>query len=137
MRTCSVPSCDRPHKSKGFCTPHYYRWRRHGDPQANVPIREAGGRRSVEGPPVEHVDLGRAGDFTPEACSVAGCGREQLAQGFCRGHYRRWLEHADPQPDVPFKRAPTYCEVDGCGREAEGRGLCLVHWQRWRKRVQR
>lgn len=31
-RICSVEGCERPHKSKGFCSLHYIRWRNHGDP---------------------------------------------------------------------------------------------------------
>lgn len=29
-RTCSI--CDKPHRSKGYCQPHYYRLGKHGDP---------------------------------------------------------------------------------------------------------
>jgi len=31
-RTCSVPSCDKPHTARGWCHKHYWRVRRHGDP---------------------------------------------------------------------------------------------------------
>jgi hypothetical protein len=33
---CSVEGCDRKHFCKGFCSPHFMRWRRHGDPCAPV-----------------------------------------------------------------------------------------------------
>ncbi len=36
-RTCSVEGCDRPSRARGWCSPHYYRWKKSG---------------SVEGPPV-------------------------------------------------------------------------------------
>lgn len=29
---CSVQGCERRSKSKGYCMPHYQKWRRHGDP---------------------------------------------------------------------------------------------------------
>jgi hypothetical protein len=29
---CKEPGCDQPHDSLGWCTMHYTRWRRHGDP---------------------------------------------------------------------------------------------------------
>jgi len=29
---CEVEGCDRPHSSRGFCTMHYSRWSRNGDP---------------------------------------------------------------------------------------------------------
>lgn len=30
--TCSVFGCHRPRLAKGFCSPHYQRWHRYGDP---------------------------------------------------------------------------------------------------------
>lgn len=29
-RTCSVDGCNKPEKSRGWCSAHYERWRRHG-----------------------------------------------------------------------------------------------------------
>jgi hypothetical protein len=34
MKTCTVPGCNRPHDARGYCSPHYKRWLRHGDPLA-------------------------------------------------------------------------------------------------------
>ncbi|WP_430438999.1 HNH endonuclease [Shinella sp.] len=31
-RICSITGCGKPNKAKGFCTAHYKRLRRHGDP---------------------------------------------------------------------------------------------------------
>lgn len=31
---CSVPACDKPLNSRGWCLAHYRRWQRHGDPLA-------------------------------------------------------------------------------------------------------
>lgn len=33
-RSCSVTGCANSHWAKGFCVPHYGRWRYHGDPLA-------------------------------------------------------------------------------------------------------
>lgn len=30
--TCSVELCEKPVWARGYCVPHYHRWRRHGDP---------------------------------------------------------------------------------------------------------
>lgn len=32
MTACNVSGCDRPHRAKGMCRRHYYRWKKHGDP---------------------------------------------------------------------------------------------------------
>ena len=29
-------------------------------------------------------------------CSIAGCGRQQIARGFCHSHWRRWRRYGDP-----------------------------------------
>lgn len=38
-RTCSIPNCDRPSVARGWCSPHWQRWRRYGDPLASAPRR--------------------------------------------------------------------------------------------------
>ena len=41
--TCSVPGCEGLHKAYGWCTMHYQRWQRHGDPFATLyPTRVRG-----------------------------------------------------------------------------------------------
>jgi HNH endonuclease len=30
--TCTFDGCERPHEARGYCTLHYDRWKRHGDP---------------------------------------------------------------------------------------------------------
>jgi hypothetical protein len=37
QKQCSIPACDKPTLSKGWCSKHYWRWTRRGDP--NVIIR--------------------------------------------------------------------------------------------------
>lgn len=36
QRTCSVEGCDRPRRARGWCTKHYSRWRRWGDPTVTM-----------------------------------------------------------------------------------------------------
>lgn len=37
--TCSVDGCERPVVGHGYCMPHWRRWKRHQDPQADIPVR--------------------------------------------------------------------------------------------------
>ena len=37
-RHCEVSGCGRRRFGRGYCRAHYERWRRHGDPQAEIPI---------------------------------------------------------------------------------------------------
>lgn len=34
---CSIVECIRPVKTRGWCQMHYFRWRRHGDPEGRLP----------------------------------------------------------------------------------------------------
>lgn len=38
-RLCSIVSCDRPLKARGYCAGHHQRWLTTGDPQADKPLR--------------------------------------------------------------------------------------------------
>jgi hypothetical protein len=44
-RRCGVAGCGRAHHGHGYCRTHHDRWRRHGDPRADVPVasRTSGG----------------------------------------------------------------------------------------------
>lgn len=60
--TCTVAACDRPisHKTLGLCHGHYHRYWRHGDVQADVPLRAPSKRREFQ-------------DFSDGTRSCASC----------------------------------------------------------------
>lgn len=67
---CIVPLCDHPGPIvKGYCEPHYKRWKRDGDPGAALIIPRKRKRRK---------------------CSVIGCTEDHCARGYCERHYERW-----------------------------------------------
>lgn len=68
--TCSIEGCGRASRKRGWCSTHYTRWRRHGDP--SVCLRG------------ENV------------CGVDGCENSYRCSGYCDLHYRRWLTNGDP-----------------------------------------
>lgn len=64
-------------------------------------------------------------------CTVAECGREHRAKGYCHRHYKRLVRHGDPtvtQFSRPEHVKPT-CSVNGCDREALAKELCASHYQ--------
>ncbi len=75
MDICSLEGCDRPvlNKARGWCSPHYQRWQRHGDPLA-------GGRPRQRG----------------AVCSINGCGKAHHSRGWCYIHYNYWKRYGDP-----------------------------------------
>lgn len=72
---CSIEGCPKNAKTRGWCSAHYERWRRNGDP-------------------------GPAGDARlrpPMPCAVDGCEYVgSLCRGWCSKHYERWRRHGDP-----------------------------------------
>lgn len=70
VRTCEVVDaegvrCDRPLNSRGMCHMHVKRWRRHGDPLADMrPQRQP--------------------------CKTDGCDRDASSRGYCQRHYDQW-----------------------------------------------
>lgn len=72
QRTCTYPECDQKHFGKGYCSVHYQRWLKYGDPSR-------GGPRP-----------------TRSNCTVEGCEQFNYARGYCSMHHARWKTHGDP-----------------------------------------
>lgn len=64
MPQCAVPTCTAPRHAKGYCKPHYSRWKRHGDPLA--------GRRPDIDPTLSPGEAAVANAiWTPSGCLVS------------------------------------------------------------------
>ena len=81
-KICSVDDCVKPHHRRVYCSTHYARWYRHGDPLA--------------------VTRDPAGTHT--GCLVKGCSKKHCAKGYCRNHYNKWCRYGDP---LVVKNAPS------------------------------
>lgn len=112
METCIVQECTRTPHRRGYCSAHYQRLRKHGDPLGGGFSRD----RSGQGSP----------------CSVDGCDKPIRARKLCEFHYYRWLKYKDPLRE-PVKAAPKPCTVEGCTRDAIARGMCSPHYAKWNK----
>lgn len=108
--TCSIPNCERPALARSWCSLHYGRWQRHGDPQADRPPQPRGGNR-----PRKH-------------CTVGGCDRPVNGHGHCLKHYQEKWNAGIEIPGAGWSR----CSVNGCERFARSHGYCVKHYQRWR-----
>ena len=118
QRTCSIDGCDGQVKARGWCNPHWIRWKRYGDPVAVI-----------------------LGPRWPEVCRVDGCDKQATGRGLCHTHYSRWKRTGDVGAHVPVvpHLAPfapdATCAVGGCDKSPKGggRGWCHTHFERWRK----
>jgi hypothetical protein len=111
---CSIPNCDKGGRLKrGLCSPHYQRWRAHGDPLAGGSSRQRNG----------------------QACSIEGCGKPARSHGWCSAHHTRWLRNGDPvggripngEPLRYFREVVLVYEGDEClmwpfGKDGDGYG---------------
>jgi hypothetical protein len=71
VKRCAIEGCNEPVNARGWCSKHYARWQRTGDP----------------------LTLLKPGGW----CEVAMCGRKHWALGYCRNHYRLFKLYGDPQ----------------------------------------
>lgn len=161
-RTCSIPECAKPARSRGWCSMHYTRWKRHGDPHAY----HVGGPEAM--PPLDrllrHVDA--SGD-----CWEWTASHNAWGYGTCRGdgiqsslaHRALWIEligdldpdltldhlcrntacvnpdHLEPVPHAEnVRRSYRWPEGKGacrlCDQPHHARGYCQTHYSQFRDR---
>lgn len=69
---CDIEDCPKPRQARGFCSAHYAKFRKYGDPLASAKF------------------------MYEDACSVEGCERPAAALSLCSMHRRRMLNNGDP-----------------------------------------
>lgn len=62
---CAVPTCVNPSEKRGWCAPHYQRWRSTGDVRADVPLRKL---RTFRSQPAEDRFWLRVDKRGPDEC---------------------------------------------------------------------
>jgi len=143
---CSIEDCGLPVLASGWCTAHYQRWSRHGDPLAGgarrrttlplVPCSYEGCERMARrGNTICKIHQHREWQQAQGACSVEGCPRRAGARGLCGTHYQRWRAGDEGwQEPIPerMKRGEA-CLVEGCPQPVYARGYCAMHHQRWHR----
>lgn len=106
-QVCSIDGCDRASYARGWCNPHWQRWKRSGDP----------GLAEIQ----KHLKS--------HTCSVPDCDNQSHARDICAAHYRQWAKLQDHKPcstegcDRPLK-AKGLCNSH-YERERLGRTMSL------------
>jgi hypothetical protein len=83
-KLCSLKSCDRPHSSHGYCSPHWLRVYHTGDPQEDKPIRKR--RRGKQA----------------KVCKARNCARSPVSQSLCGAHRYRLVMFGSVYADIPI-----------------------------------
>jgi hypothetical protein len=112
--TCGFAGCVKPVRCRGWCSAHYERWRKHGDPSVTL----------------DPVPPPRPPRTQPESCLVDGCAQPPWSRSFCTKHYQKWRKYGDAAADG--RRSRRDCKIADCGRRSHGHGLCSRHYQLWR-----
>lgn len=92
---CAITGCEAKELVRGWCTKHYNRWVRYGDPEADVRHRSKDGGTGW--------------------CSVDGCEKRAHSRRFCPAHYQRWRLYGDPLAPPRLRPAKS---IDDLRREA-------------------
>lgn len=113
-KECKQEGCDRPVNCKGYCQPHYVRFRKGQDMTAPIGSRVAAYRGAI--------------------CKEEGCEGPAKAKGWCLLHRRR------DQNGIPMAtprrvtvRNNGKCRHPGCDREQKKRNFCDRHYERQRQ----
>lgn len=69
---CAIEGCQKPSRTRGWCSAHYERVRVHGDPGT----RTIGDRKNH--------------------CSMPDCDQTANGHGYCSKHYNRFVRHGSP-----------------------------------------
>lgn len=118
-KQCSVSDCENPVLAKSFCSKHYNRFRKRGDPQALS---------------------AKSANWVFSQCSIDGCERFAVSKTYCGKHYQRFVRTGSPLVVRPRNRGGVEhlstqgkCIVDGCEEQRRCRGYCGNHYYRaWR-----
>lgn len=100
-RFCEVFNCKLPREGKGFCSKHYQRFRKHGNPEKLVNYLNYGSN-----------------------CYYKKCDRKATHKGFCELHYKRYKKYGDPSKK--FKQ--IHCSIKNCIRKYYGKNICKYHF---------
>lgn len=106
-KKCSLDGCNKKHMAKGYCNPHYERFRKTGD-AGSVEVRDK--LKQLE-----------------EFCSVEGCSLKVHSRNLCNAHYLREHKNGSTGSGSVAIKNRQGCLVVGCSKEHHARGLCNTH----------
>lgn len=106
---CKLENCDSKHFALGYCSVHYVRFKKHGDPYKTLTQRT-------------HAD----------ACRLEECDRPYGSLGYCTMHYLRLKSTGDPN-GLQRQKNIGQCKVPTCNKNSHSLGYCKLHYRRFKK----
>lgn len=125
--TCIIANCGKAIFARGWCSAHYTRWKRHGDPlagrayyrQPNPVCVEQGCDRPSHATGLCSTHYGQRRVQVAVSCAVEGCEEPVTCRGWCGRHYQRYVKYGAPLAGPAFRRR---------------RGTGLPNWAYWQRR---
>lgn len=102
---CIIPECDSKSLSRGWCSQHYGRWWRHGNPLV-----------------LKHTH------YHGNACKLDDCDSKATSRGWCNKHYACWRRNGDPTFRQYFSNIGKMCKVNKCKNGAYTALFCKSHY---------
>jgi 5-methylcytosine-specific restriction endonuclease McrA len=152
-----MDNCSRNVKAHGFCSLHWARVKKFGDPNFVSHVAKIDPNQKCAAIDCEnkvssknlckrHYNrMLKTGDpNTPlkvvlkkqgDKCIVDGCEELQKTKGYCKTHYSRYRDHGDPTKIVKLHKYEddAICIVENCNQKPKARNMCSRHWILWRK----
>ena len=140
-RECSIEGCQNKYKGSGYCSKHYYRFKKNGDPnivrkkqRGICSILGCGKPHSVKGYCFNHFmtykNRGLIEGYS--ICSVIDCNFTTYCKGLCVNHYE--VNRRTGSPD--HKVYPSQCKVKNCSNPAPySLGYCGHHYSRFKRGI--
>jgi hypothetical protein len=109
-RVCKIEGCAGIVLARGWCSPHYQKWKREGSADGSFRSKNQG-----------------------RTCEVQECERAATRRGMCGMHYLRVRKDGIPGGASSRYMDPTpdgLCRIDGCQKKTQARQLCPMHLER-------
>lgn len=118
MKQCTITGCSRKLHARGWCTTHYMRWRKHGNPQHVDEIHDPTRTCSKCDSKYFARDLCRKHyyrEYPKRTCTVNGCERKEHSSKLCHMHYMRHYTHGEVGPATSLRAPMGSGHKDGQG----------------------
>lgn len=144
QRTCTISGCGKREQARSWCSAHYSRWRRWGDPLAGGQALTPSSTCRVCDAPVSDA----RGSYCSRKCRSRASYLIQKAKG-AHTHRKPPVDQICVECGSAFAQArlaeccsnrcrqrradrenPKRCTVGGCTNGVRAKGMCAKHWRR-------